>query len=165
MWLKVLFTTKGRIGRRTYAVGLLINLVLAWIAYRALRFVIIPTIESTTTDPEVTGGLEIACIGVSILVLIWIYMVLTLKRLHDIGKGLDAMHVHCMLGIGSVIQTGILLRPRACGDPWVNKYGGRPKRIGQIGPMRLVAPDRQLSQPKRIGYDKPPLLIAKRNSA
>ena len=158
MWklLKLLFSPNGRINQWTYALGLLILAGLIFVTCRTFKFVVIPSIDIHAANPDRAFALKIVSIVLSVVILIWIYRVLTLKRLHDFGKGRSELEAQSLPIFGTVIQTLILLWQPA--DNFRNPHEDKSLIVWKIRLRSLLG---LRTRPRRIGYDRPPRMITR----
>lgn len=115
-WL--LFSGSGRLGRRTYILG-----IAFWAAVLA-----IPTTFAMRVDED-SAAMALAGFGI-ILVLLpsaWSVAMLSVKRLHDIGLPSALVLLLVVPGVEFIVLFGLMVWPSERGP---NQYGPLPDRPG-----------------------------------
>ncbi|MEL7229648.1 MAG: DUF805 domain-containing protein [Pseudomonadota bacterium] len=124
----VLFSLKGRIRRLTYFWATLFMITIWWIA-----------LAQAFSAREGSSQLEtwMLILGIIVLGSIYCQFALVTKRVHDMGHGLWAAVIICVLGyavpgIGSIIFLGLLF---GRGEAEPNRYGPPPVLADSAKPL------------------------------
>ncbi|HEY2335938.1 MAG TPA: DUF805 domain-containing protein [Burkholderiales bacterium] len=123
----ILFSDDGRLARKPYwLLGVLASSVALW----AIAFVCSAIMNVDLRDRSVLGGVVLATnvviLGAAMCVWVWIFVVTTIKRLHDRGMSGWWIWIVLVPGLGWPI---LLIICAIAGDEGLNKYGPAPVRI------------------------------------
>ena len=115
-WL--LFSGSGRIGRRTYILG-----IAFWAAVLAIPTTLAIRVEQDSAAMSLVGfGIILALLPAA-----WSVAMLSVKRLHDIGLPSALVLLLVIPGVEFIVFLGLMAWPPARGP---NKYGPSPDRPG-----------------------------------